>query len=400
MWTCVPSKALRYADGQQPSYQAGPRSAERRVTQFLFTLEGPAVSLARMPTCDLHSFYPPILARLYTPQGIANRIAFNENMKTLLIQHRQRARTRTPAALRMLCKSDPLRSNLIVPHRLFQTSSNAPFDVIAVCVQGRFRNRWGRCAALVEDYSAGSPVCQGMGKSALTLALMGVSVPYAEVPCPRSRHGARDVRAACERLRKNSPVRLLVGRRDVRVVSTDLLYIAASRLGGLIGGAVVGEPLVAQWDLARHICRHHGMYYKDDCGRVDERLKRYLHEVAARYFLDFGRNGAFSSPARVMRITDIITVRMGKRVQLTSQAALREELLRLMCSNPIKHPGFARSAFWKIDVNEHVRRATQVVEALRALPRFHTLWLDASTATGIRRGAECIREVLRRAPSA
>jgi hypothetical protein len=165
------------------------------------------------------------------------------------------------------------------------------------------------------------------------------------------------------------PVHLSVHAGYMQLVLTDIAYIGVCG-GQLHISAVIGEPFVARWDVARHIVRHFDAYYKDDDCTSVPMLEEYLRAVASRCFLPFGASGVFVDAPDGLPVKVVCIVRRGAaRLCLSKlRGHSREVLRRLLLTNPCKHPAFATSRFWKINVSEHKRRVGVTVDALQDIP--------------------------------
>ena len=236
------------------------------------------------------AFYPHALADLYTDEGVANRQVYNRHLWGFVDRHRQRALA--PGEKTYIDALDAMPAgNMLVPPHDFLATVTAPFDLIAVSFVYRTEAGISKSVALMEQYSPQSPVQEGTGKTGLVLALLGIAVPYDELPRPQSRDNPDDAYQAIEALEAAPLTPLLHRNRNVRVISTDLLYIGIDCQGKLALAGAVGEPCIAQWDMARHISRAFDAYYKDRTGKTIPWLREYMHALAEKCYLPFGHDG-------------------------------------------------------------------------------------------------------------
>jgi hypothetical protein len=204
------------------------------------------------------SFFPSALSSLYTDAGLHNRMRFNNMIRKMIKQHRNRTDLSSYERQylhSLLADMD----NVIVPNANFIAASEC-FDIIGVCVWHMDSDGNASNSLFQEEYGPDSPIRLGMGKTALALHLVGVNIPYADIPSPPFRTDPEGIRAAIQQLSHRDLMSIPREESRTQLVATDLVYLS-SRGGRLVVAPVVSEPFVAQWDIARHIARYYDVYY-------------------------------------------------------------------------------------------------------------------------------------------
>ncbi len=341
------------------------------------------------------AFYPEMLANLYRPEGITYKMKYNQKMWEFVALHRQRKLTEHEKAY-LAALDSVYECNLLAPGRAFLEGVEALFDLIAVSLIYSSK-RITKTAALMELYSPESPVREGTGKTGLALAVIGASIPYNEIPRPQSRYNSADAYSAIAELGRQSLSPIPFKNTNVRLVASDLTYVGVGEDRKLCIAPAVGEPFIAQWDMARHISRVYDVYYKERDGRTIPWLKDYLIKLAEKYYLEFGVNGAFNDPFSLTRLDELYIIephcRSGTHGVL-AESETRNVLETLLLRNPVGHPAYPSSGFWKLYEDEHEKRVRKILNNLAVLPRIRRFGVAKDTRTNFQETAALLKEAL------
>jgi len=282
--------------------------------------------------------YPIILKKLYTPKCIEYRKKFNEKMHAYL-ERRVSQISSEKISLHDLSKE----KNLIIPNETILNALDNPFDVITA---SGLKN--DSSFLFLEDYTPNTQIKEGVGKTAILLKLFGARVPYEEIP------------STAEELLQSDMKRIPFENREMRLISSDMLYIGINE-GLLTVGPVKGEQIISQWDLARHIFRVKDPNYKSGKHR-EVATRNYLESIGATYYLD---HDVFADARKSYSVDNIFLI---KRKGRENSAVIRETSLQ-KCLKEIeltlmKNPSYHRSPFWGIDEREHKRRVKNIMKGL------------------------------------
>ena len=293
--------------------------------------------------------YPKELKDLYTPDCIEYRSKFND------IMHRYgKRRLDTNPSEKERFEDIVSICNIIVPHDQVLNKLNNPFDIISTSVL-----KDGSASIFLGYPPPNNSNEENLGKTSIMLKLFGINVPYDEIPNTR-----KDVLNSG--MRKISPTN---GR--MKLLTSDMSYIGVKN--GLIEiSQNIGEQLVAQWDLARHIFRVKDPNYWP--GKHREPSSRpYLEALGEMYYLD---SKIFADNEKSYPIDKIFAIRRrqnsenGVFVEEISPEKLLEELEGILMKNP-----HHISRFWKINKGEHVKRAGNVMENLHRVPKMYKVFM-------------------------
>lgn len=306
--------------------------------------------------------YPPELAALYPRDTVEYRKKLND----IMLGYLERGSFKTADA-----------DNLIIPYDEVLGALNSPFDIIGSSVLLN-----NECALFVEDHADGSANREGYGKTAIILELLGAGIDYREIP--KTREGLI-TKGAIMPGHKN---------KKIKVVSSDISYIGEKNRQ-LALGAVIGEDLVARWDMARHIWRTaRGTEYVSGEQRTPE-IREYLIELGMQLRLDAD---AFADNTIAYAVSIVFAIKRepGAKEVLVEKLLPEERLPKiknLLDTNPLYHS----SPFWKTDKGEHEKRVERIMSSLNPeyIPEIYQLSMPVkNTGIEIKEAAKTVSELL------
>ena len=257
--------------------------------------------------------------------------------------------------------------NFLIPDSALNGNLANYFDVITSA--GTFN---GNGFMFVEDWPNSGSNRFSSGKTATMMQLLGVKIPYNE-------------------LRGSDSVRRLSGRGNAKLITSDMGYVF-TKDGFLQLAPVIGEELITQWDLARHVSRmlNPEINYQEK-NRTPEQTA-YLERIGELCQLD---SALFSDNSQSYPIGIIFFVNKtgGDRVKvetvLPSKKESKEKVRAIFENNPCYHCN--NTKFWRINLDEHRRRLDALVDGLDEdkLPGIYHVDIPCSADYG-----EVAREVL------
>jgi hypothetical protein len=297
--------------------------------------------------------YPTILKKLYMPECIEYRKKFNERMHAYLNRRISRSDSSEKTYFQDLSKEQ----NLIVPHDVVLNILGNPFDIISI--SGLKDNS---PFFFLEHHVSNNSVKEGIGKTAIMLKLLGIEIPYNEIP------------NTAEEVLQSDMKRISFENREIKLISSDMFFTGINK-GLLAFGPMKGEQMESQWDLARHIFRVKDPDYKP--GKHREPASRtYLEALGATHYLD---SNIFADTKKSYAVDSMFLIERKKNPKnniVIKEASFQKRLEKIektLMGNPCYH----HSPFWEIDKKEHVKRVKNIMKDLDAkrIPEVYNVFI-------------------------
>jgi hypothetical protein len=272
--------------------------------------------------------------------------------------------------------------NLLIPQPEALQPLQYPVGIIAHVLRCSTPQS-SRNFALIEHHGARPGRPTGIGKTTVALRLLGVDVPLDEIPRPANRHDPAEARQAISELGDRT-VGLYSTNKSVQTISSDMPYLGL-RDGTLQVATIIGEPILALWDLARSISRAFDAHYRAEGGRDVPWLREYVEKLADTYYLSFGERGMFCDSAQTYSLDHVFifkkrATRPGKlSVKITNlhEERAKDALIDQLKHNPMYQCGV--TPFWQIDRDEHVQRLMTTMSRVCAFPSVSQIEISADS---------------------
>ena len=295
--------------------------------------------------------YPAKLKSIYTQECIEYRKNFNDRMHAYLEKRIEHSNKSEKVFLSELSKEN----NLIVPFDSVTDRIQHAFDVISVAA-----NKDGKSFIFLEHKEPNENYMEGVGKSAITLKILGVKIPYSQVP---------DTEEAIQ----SGVIKITSPDSKIKLISSDMFFIGIED-DGLSLGPVKGEQLLAQWDLARHIFRTKDPDYVPGKHR-EPKTRNYLEAIGSTYHLD---HSIFADTRKTYAVDNIFLIerREGQEENFILQEYPLQKRQGTLRDILERNPCYHKSTFWKIDVLEHKKRLDAIMKNLKKMPDIYKITPD------------------------
>ncbi len=307
-----------------------------------------------MESKQTHLSYPVILRKLYKPDCVEYRKKFNDRMHAYLDRRISQVPSEK-AYLHDLSKE----KNLIVPNETVLNKLVKPFDIISVSML-----KGNSSFLFLEDHTSDISVKEGIGKTAIALKLFGAEIPYEEIP------------STSEEILHSGMKRIPFENKQMRLISSDMLFIGINE-GSLAVGPMKGEPIISQWDLARHIFRVKDPDYRPGKHR-EATARNYLESIGATYYLD---RGVFADVKKHYPVDNIFLIerKIDNGNDIITKETSSQERLKEIEATLMKNPCYHHSTFWDINKAEHDRRVKAIMKGLdkRKIPEIYKVSIPA-----------------------
>lgn len=322
--------------------------------------------------------YPDGLRELYSRECVAHRDRFNQRMHRYIDNRISNGSDIERAYFLNLKKYN----NLLVPAEGLNGLSNS-FDVITV--SGAVKNKR---FMFVENWHEYSGKRFSSGKTSIMLQLLGVDMPYFELEEDIPSHNGKEIEISRGR------------DKGVRLIISDMGYVLFSN-GALCLAPVVGEQLIAQWDIARHVAKvlHPQVNFQEKRRTAVEtdylesigNLNWLSHNLFADNLQIYPINALFFIDTMLIDLEAVFEQRKfeQRRVRVREVSPTREELRKIFSNNPCYH--YNNTDFWRINLGEHRRRLEALVNGVeeQKIPRIYHFDIPYPTNY-----EECARAVL------
>ena len=343
---------------------------ERRLIDFLHNFD---MSIVKETGFE----YPGELRTLYMPECVSYRTAFNLRMRSFLANRVEQGNIEE----RFYFSDIAGRSNLLIPDEKVFAGISMPFDVINI--SGVLN---GKAFMFVENWGFNSDKRLSSGKSSLMMELLGLEIDYNGLEIEK-------IRANMSRLNRLDQTRNF----DIKLLCSDMVYVGAKE-GFLVSCPIVGEQLIAQWDIARHVSRILYPEWNNPERRREQWQTDYLERI--------GRANCFSQDifADNLRSYDVRNIFVINKINLSSRESVivkekessSAELESVLGNNPSYN--FQHTDFWKINLGEHDKRLSAILGEIdeKKIPRIYRV--DIATdkwREGLREAADRIFDLLK-----
>ncbi len=322
--------------------------------------------------------YPDSLRDLYSQECIAHRSRFNQRMRRYIDNRILHGDYMERAYFLNLEKYN----NLLVPAEGVDGLSDS-FDVITV--SGAVKDKR---FMFVENWHEDSGKRFSSGKTSIMLKMLGVDMSYSGLEEDIPSNNGKEIRR--------------LGGRDkgVRLIISDIGYVLSSN-GALCLAPVVGEQLIAQWDIARQVVRVLHPQVDFQGKKRTEVQTDYLESIGNLNWLShnlFADNSQIC-PVNAIFFIDTMLIDLAalfeqrkfepQRVRVREVSPTKEELRTIFSNNPCYHSN--NTDFWRINLEEHRRRLEALVNGIdeQKMPRIYHF--DIPYPTNFE---ECARAVL------
>jgi hypothetical protein len=309
---------------------------------------------------------PPDLQALLSDASRSHRQQFNRLMHEHATKRSEISRSERAYFERLYPATD-----LLVPDPRALAGIDAVVGLIAQVLQYTLREHVTTFALLEQDDSNPARPT-GVGKSAIGFDLVGIDIPHSTIPRPDSRDDEASAIRAVGLLDKQTPKWLTAKHTSVQIISSDMPFLGSAD-GRLAVAPIVGEPVVATWDMARMISRKFDCHYYGPGGEKIPWLRAYTEMLATRYLLGVG--GMFCDSKRLYPLDHVFILHKLLGTAGESRVAFRDypaEMARIALLEQLtRNPAYRAEAtvFWRIDEHEHLRRALEMLTRAGTLPR-------------------------------
>ena len=284
--------------------------------------------------------YPAKLRNLYTKECVEYRKIFNDRMYLFIKKRLDNKEIRENSDFKLLAKEN----NLIVPYSSVLEEIENPFDMITTAAMID-----GKPFILTEYHDSKGPYSEGIGKTNTFLKLLGVKIPYSEIPSLEE-----DVQSFLVRFSANNS--------KMKLIASDMIYIG-SKDGHLSLAPVKGEELCTQWDLARHIFRKKDPKYFPGKQR-DASSRKYLETIGFTYHID---PKIFSNLKKSYKLRNVFLIERKKNVNsMIVKDVPKNKTLSVLQSLLFENPTYHQSKFWDINDSEHKKRIGKIIAEMKS----------------------------------
>jgi len=285
--------------------------------------------------------YPLNIENLYTSECISYRSNFNDRMHRYLED-------------RLSYNKEPIleeiieEQNLTVPFSNVLDQLESPIEINAVAAE---KEQKVFLLMQLKNHN-------GMGKTGIILQMLGIDVPYEKIPNSISN------------LENAYKVMLSSKHEDTKLLCSDMIYCGLQN-GKLAIAAPIGEYLIAQWDLARHIFRVKSPTHFGGKNRMHPIAREYLEVLGKNYFMDSILFGSFTCPYPL----DYIFIINRKEMSYESDVIVKRiSSNKKQLANILnKNPAYNKAQFWRINYEEHLYRSLNIIEKINTIPKIYTI---------------------------
>ncbi len=310
--------------------------------------------------CASFSF-PSSVAPLYTDECISRRQKLNRIIRQIL-NYRIKNQKPLPNQLQNLEPIINKTENVIVPYSHLLNKLYSPFDLVSL--SGIVN---GKTFMLMGLNPNGSSIDAEVGKTALGLGLLGMNIPYGQIP------------DTVERVKEKGPWILKPeGERETKILSTDMCYIGAGRTDnekfGLYIASSISEIGWAQWDLARHIFRVNNLREKYK-SRIAPEAIDFLMRLAEHLWIS---PEVFASNDKLYPLDSIFLIERKNfndktTVKIDPVADEWRELKKVLLKNPL----YNEAKFWKINYAVHRKVVDDIINKIDYCPQIFNVFISA-----------------------
>lgn len=328
--------------------------------------------------------HPPSVRGLFSDSCLKHRLRINESMWQYVKRHQARPDLTASEQDYLVGLESSYGKNLLIPPLDALTALQWPIGIISHTLRYSTPHS-ATNFALLEHYGCHSSRPTGIGKSTIALRLLGVHVPLDAIPRPANRHDPAEARRAISELGDRT-VELHSTNKNVRVICSDMPYIGL-RDGTLHVASIVGEPILALWDLARSISRRFDAHYRGERGEVVPWLRAYVERLADTYFLSFGDRGMFCDFARTYRLDHVFILKKQRAEPGKSSVTIShfdEETGKQLLVDELNHNPHYQSGttpFWQINQEGHLHRLRAIMDNIGGLPAVSQIEISTDSPT-------------------